>query len=89
MRVQEWLPWQWHHMQWYHSIPFVASKSIKFLTLDINECDTGLDSCPENSDCRNSIGSYSCGVPPDIKNIRNPGQKLHIIIITVVTCSQI
>ena len=46
------------------------------LTLDIDECDTGLDSCPENSDCCNSIGSYSCGVPPDIK-IRKPGQKLH------------
>ena len=46
------------------------------MTSDINECDTGLDSCPENTDCRNSIGSYSCGVPPDIE-IRKPGQKLH------------
>ena len=51
---------------------------MKFLTSDINECDTGLDSCPENSNCRNSIGSYSCGVPPDIDSeVQNPGQKLH------------
>ena len=47
------------------------------MTSDIDECDTGLDSCPETSDCRNSIGSYSCGVPPDIEIIRNRGQKLH------------
>ena len=49
---------------------------MKFSTSDIDECDTGLASCPENSNCSNLIGSYTCGVPPNIKP-RNLGQKLH------------
>ena len=27
---------------------------------DFNECDLGLDSCDENSDCINTEGSYEC-----------------------------
>jgi hypothetical protein len=55
---------------------------MKFLTPDIDECDTGLSfACPENSNCSNSIGSYSCGIPPDIE-IRNPGLELHCVYIT-------
>ena len=48
---------------------------VKFLTSDIDECDTGLvmiSACPDISNCHNLIGSYSCGVPPDIE-VRNPG----------------
>ncbi len=54
-----------------------------FLTSDIDECETGLSfACPENSNCRNSIGSYSCGIPPDIE-VRNPGLELHCVYVNV------
>ena len=46
--------------------------NIMFLTTDIDECDTGLNSCPEGSNCRNLVGGYSCGVPPNIER-QNPG----------------
>ena len=28
--------------------------------LDVNECDTGIDSCHMNATCINTIGSYDC-----------------------------
>ena len=28
--------------------------------LDVDECKAGLDSCPENAQCQNTIGSFSC-----------------------------
>jgi hypothetical protein len=27
---------------------------------DTNECKSNTDNCPENSECENSVGSYSC-----------------------------
>ena len=40
---------------------------LMFLTSDIDECITGLDNCPENSNCRNLDGNFSCGVSPVIE----------------------
>ena len=39
------------------------------LTVDIDECITGLHDCPENSNCTNLVGSFSCyGVIPIIES---------------------
>ena len=56
------------------SYKYNTALSITCLTSDIDECATGLNSCPEGSNCRNLVGGHSCGVPPDIER-RNPGLK--------------
>ena len=38
------------------------------LTVDIDECITGLDNCPETSNCKNLVGNFSCGVIPIIES---------------------
>lgn len=37
-----------------------ATPTWYFLISDINECETGLDSCNLNATCNNSIGSFIC-----------------------------
>ena len=43
---------------------------------DIDECTTGLyiNDCPENSNCSNLDGSFTCGVKPIIE-LLEPGMK--------------
>ena len=35
---------------------------------DIDECDLGLDTCHENSQCVNTEGSYECRCQPGDEN---------------------
>ena len=63
-----------------HNVVYPISNmafNIMFLTLDIDECATGLSSCPEVSTCHNLVGGYICGVPPDIAEPQDPGLKLN------------
>ena len=43
------------------------------LTSDIDECDAGLSNCPENMNCHNLNGSFSCGIGPVIEIQEAPG----------------
>ena len=38
------------------------------LTVDIDECFTGLHDCPKKSNCKNLDGNFSCGVIPIIES---------------------
>ena len=50
-----------------------------FLTSDIDECITGLNDCPENSNCRNLDGNFSCGVRPIIEQ-QKPGSYICLLV---------
>ena len=49
------------------------------LTSDINECITGLNDCPENSNCRNLDGNFNCGVSPIIEQ-QKPGSYICLLV---------
>ena len=46
-------------MVWF-SLPMRALSFIKFSSSDINECEMAIDSCDENAECNNTVGSYLC-----------------------------
>ena len=34
-----------------------------FFTIDIDECAEGTFNCPDDTTCKNTIGSYQCNCP--------------------------
>ena len=53
------------------------------LISDIDECNTGLDNCTENLNCRNQDGTFNCGSKPIIK-ILEPG--IYHDIVQISSC---
>ena len=48
-------------MTFHFHLSLVASDSLMFLILDIDECEDGLDNCDSlNGECNNTDGSFEC-----------------------------
>ncbi len=46
--------------KWYHKFVFLSMLSTFLIFTDVNECETGENSCDVNALCSNTAGNYVC-----------------------------